>query len=196
MGSPFARIAQGQVVRSKNFQEPRVLREYSLMILFRCVMSVALLGVVGCGGDGESSVTLVPVKGTISLNGKPMENAAIAFVPDPSNKDQTPGGDTTGPMGNYMARFRSRSGLAPGKYKVTVTPGVASSAGSGVGSDAFKDDPFMGAEATRAGSGSKPAVKKLEIKAEFEAVVEPGGSVVDKDVKATAAATASIAEKK
>lgn len=156
----------------------------------RRAVTLVSIGAFGCGGDPDSKVALVPVKGTVTLNGKPMANASVSFIPDGNNKNSTAGGDTTGPEGNYMARYRGRSGLAPGKYKVTIAPGVSSGSSSDV-SDAFKDDPFMAAEGARAAAASRPAAKKLEIKGEFDAEVEAAGSTLDFDVKASSAASAA-----
>lgn len=88
--------------------------------LRRASLLAALLGltIVGCGEEGPN---LVPVKGTVMMNGKPFAEADLTFVPDPSNKDVTPGSDKTGPEGTYTARFNSRFGLAPGKYKVLIS---------------------------------------------------------------------------
>ena len=160
------------------------------MTWIRYAASVALVGVIGCNGDPDSAIALVPVKGTITLNGKPMANAAISFVPDAGNKASTAGGDTTGPEGNYMARYRNRSGLAPGKYKVLITPGTPSGSSANV-SEAFKDDPFMAGDAARAASAQKPAAKALEVKGEFDAEVTAAGDPLDFDVKATSAAAAA-----
>jgi hypothetical protein len=157
-----------------------------------------LVGLAGCGGDPDAAVTLVSVKGVITLNGKPMANAVVQFVPDPGNKTGTAGGDTTGPEGNYMARYRGRSGLAPGKYKVSISPGTPSNV-SGVptgASDAFKDDPFMASEASRAAAAAKPAAKNLEVKGEFDAEVSEQGSTLDFDVKASSAAASGSPAKK
>jgi hypothetical protein len=77
--------------------------------------------VAGCGGNEEDRVALVPVSGTLTLDGKPLEGVIISFVPDASNaKPQTDGGDLTGPGGTFEAKYRNRNGLAPGKYTVTV----------------------------------------------------------------------------
>src|SRR5690242_4673814 len=96
---------------------PRERPMDSLKTTSRLAPIAALLLIAGCG-DEDSAISLVPVKGTITLNGQPLGDAQIAFLPDPSNKDQTPGGDVSGPAGTFLARFKSRSGLAPGKYKV------------------------------------------------------------------------------
>ncbi|WP_435010923.1 carboxypeptidase-like regulatory domain-containing protein [Tundrisphaera lichenicola] len=162
------------------------------MISIRCAASLALLGVIGCGGDPYDSVALVPVKGTVTLNGKPMSNAQVSFIPVDTNAVGTPGGDTTGPEGNYMARFRNRAGLAPGKYKVTIAPGIAPASDDENIAEAFKDDPFMAGEATRAASASKPSSKKMEIRGEFDAEVTDPASILDFDVKATSAAANNL----
>lgn len=81
-------------------------------------LSASALSHAGCGEPGPR---LVPVYGTVILNDKPLAGAEIAFVPDPSNKDVTPGGDKSGPDGKYQATFNGRTGIAPGKYKVLIS---------------------------------------------------------------------------
>jgi len=89
------------------------------------------LGVValapGCGGD----VKLVSASGVVTLDGEPLEGATVAFIPVAGNAVSTAGSDMTGPKGNFQMTFNGRSGLAPGKYKVTVskTEDVASKNG-------------------------------------------------------------------
>jgi hypothetical protein len=89
-----------------------VIRRLALMIL----VSFVSIG-SGCG-DG---VTLVPVSGTVTLDGKPLEGATLSFVPLPGNPVTTSGTDVTGPTGNFQMTFNGRAGLAPGKYKVMVS---------------------------------------------------------------------------
>ncbi len=163
------------------------------MTWIRRAGSLAILGVIGCNSDPDGAIKLVPVSGVITINGKPMANAAVSFIPDVSNTSSTAGGDTTGPDGNYMAQYRGRTGLAPGKYKVTVTPGVASADSSANVSEAFKNDPFMAGEAARSAAASKPVAKAKEIKGEFEAEVSNSASTLDFDVKSTESAAASHA---
>ncbi|WP_165068149.1 carboxypeptidase-like regulatory domain-containing protein [Paludisphaera rhizosphaerae] len=145
-----------------------------------------LIMTVGCG-DEDSSISLAPVKGKITMNGEALANAQIAFVPDPSNKDQTPGGDVTGPAGTYLARFKTRSGLAPGKYKVSISPpeDTGDLKIDAALQEDFKDDPFMlgemkkGLAATGKARGKRPPQPKVE----FDAEVEADGSTIDHDVK-------------
>jgi hypothetical protein len=72
----------------------------------------------GCGGDG---VKLVPVAGTVTLDGKPLEGATLSFVPAAGSTVSTSGTDITGPEGNFQMTFKGRSGLAPGKYTVLIS---------------------------------------------------------------------------
>ena len=158
----------------------------------RWVRTVALLsmaGVIGCGGSDEDYIKLVRVTGKITKNGKPMPNADVSFVPEAGNKDSTPGVDKTGPEGNYLVKFKGRSGVAPGKYKVFVSPAVEVG-GEGQG-ERFKDDPMMFKimqEAQGAAKKGGGAAKKAGEKSEFDAEVpnEPGGTVeLDFDVKSS-----------
>ncbi|MDG3005341.1 carboxypeptidase regulatory-like domain-containing protein [Paludisphaera mucosa] len=155
----------------------------------RRLAPIAILMLTAGCGHPDDAVALVPVKGTITRNGEPLANASVSFMPDPGNPDQTPGGDASGPAGTYLARYKSRSGLAPGKYKVIVTPGL-DAAGVLVDSnvqEAFKDDPIMLGEMQRSAASSSKAGRKAkkaaEFKAEFEAEVASDGATLDFDVK-------------
>ena len=149
----------------------------------RTAAPLVLVALAGCG-DEDERVRLVPVSGTITLNGKPMADATVTFLPDKANKDSTPGADTTGPDGNYKLRFKSRSGVAPGKYKVSVTPSPA--AATGPVPDALKDDPVMARLAAE--PRAAPERKAAGTKTEFDAEVSPAGDVLDFDVKTKAVA--------
>src|SRR5262245_26411703 len=87
----------------------------------RLVAALALagLGLAGCGSEADR-VTLVPVSGTITQGGKPLAGAALSFIPEPGNKDNTPGNAASDEAGHYEAMWLSRTGLAPGSYKVMI----------------------------------------------------------------------------
>src|SRR5438105_558805 len=120
------------------------------------VLFVGSFSLVACGsGDETRSFKLVPVSGTVTLNGKPLAGATVVFAPEAANKPSTPGSDTTGPEGNYKLMYRNRSGVAPGKYKVTVAMPLKT---SGVVNESFKDDPYMAQLA--AGGAAAPDKKK------------------------------------
>jgi hypothetical protein len=147
---------------------------------------LALAGLSGCGSE-ESRYKLVTVTGTVTLNGKPLGDAKVNFAPLEGNEYPTPGVDSTGPGGNYKLMFKGRSGIAAGKYKVTITPPDPSAAGSVP--EAFKDDPAMFGfgEDARQQAASKNK-KKVEAgnKSEFEAEVPEEGAILDFDVKSAA----------
>jgi hypothetical protein len=140
------------------------------------IAPLALAGLAGCG----PGVKLVPVSGTITRDGKPMADASVTFLPDPGNKDNTPGVAATGPDGGYRLKWQDRRGVAPGKYKVTVTPPLAVPGGAKVPDD-LKDDPYMAQLAI--GTGAPGAKKAAEVKGEFEAEVGDGGGAFNFDVK-------------
>ena len=152
----------------------------------RWIGPLALVGLVqvGCGSE-ESRYKLVPVTGTVTLNGKPIGDAMVSFSPDDGNERNTPGVDLTGPNGNYKLMFKGRSGVTPGKYKVTITLPDPSAAGNVP--DAFKDDPAMAGFAREA--RQQAAKKKVEAgtKNEYEREVPDGGAELDFDVKSSSA---------
>jgi len=145
------------------------------------IATLVSLVLVGCGsGDETSRIKLVPVSGTVSFNGKPLGEALVSFVPDESNEKSTPGGDSTGPSGNYKAMYRGRSGLAPGKYKIVVSktvlpPGMTPSG---------DDDPYM-RQLSMQSAGTKDAPTKIE--GTFEGDVPNEGGILDFEVKETPA---------
>lgn len=148
------------------------------------ILVVISSGLFGCGsGDETDRYKLVPVSGTVTHNGKPLEGATLTFTPDPTNPQPTPGGDVTGPMGNYKAMYRGRSGLAPGKYRVLVSKTVLP---PGMKPSAEGEDDYMNQVAAEsvASSGGRGPNAVMEIQENVEREVAPEGGVVDIDVKA------------
>jgi hypothetical protein len=155
------------------------------------ILPALLLTGSGCG---ESGPTLVPVNGTVTLNGKPLEGAEIAFIPDPGNKAGLPALDVTGPEGNYKAMSLNRSGVVPGKYKVIITK-MPTASKSDAASTVHRDDPFMAqignetAAAAAKGAGVRKKDVVLEkIEQKYDAEVEARKNTLDFDVKASAKA--------
>lgn len=155
----------------------------------RWVRTVAILtmtGLVGCGSE-DDNIKLVRVTGTVTQNGKPMANADVSFVPQTGNKNSTPGVDQTGPEGTYSVKYKGRSGVAPGKYKVAITPAFELPEAA----KKFEGDPMMykmmlEAQGKKAGTAAK---KTQGAKSEFDAEVPEGVSAtLDFDVKTTSGA--------
>lgn len=81
----------------------------------RLLCLLALLLSCGCGGSRTS-----PVKGVVLLDGQPLANASVQFVPDGTGRDATA---TTNDQGEFvMSTFDPRDGVAPGIYKVVISP--------------------------------------------------------------------------
>lgn len=90
-----------------------------------CVVAVACFSVLGCS-HGEELPELVPVSGKITIDGKPLANASIVFMPaDPKEEEglekvNRPHG-TTNEAGEYELEWNENAaGAPPGQYKVIV----------------------------------------------------------------------------
>ena len=89
----------------------------------RCIFSLTLLLIFlpGCG----NRIPVTPVTGTITLNGAPVENAMVTFIPDSSGTVATA---TTDKTGKYVLKTylgdKTALGAFPGGYKVTVVKRV------------------------------------------------------------------------
>lgn len=146
-------------------------------------------------GCGEGGVSVVPVSGTITLNGQPLEGATVFFTPAADNPTGTPGTDTTGPEGNYKLQYSGRFGVAPGKYKVLVSKEYNSLLAEANG-DLAEDDlemlrvmaePSPGDPEPRQAGGVSEA-KIVEAKETFDREVLTGEeNIFEFDLKASAA---------
>lgn len=93
-----------------------------------CMASVVLaLLLAGCGGD---SYQIAPVSGRITLDSKPLANAAVIFVPAAGAevKNRSPSSiGTTDADGRYSLVLDNESemtGAVLGKHKVKITIGA------------------------------------------------------------------------
>jgi hypothetical protein len=69
----------------------------------------------GCGGSGT-----VPVKGTLTFDGKPLAGAFVTLIPDgPGGREAHGSTDAGGVF--HLSTFSPKDGALPGAYKVTVT---------------------------------------------------------------------------
>jgi hypothetical protein len=99
----------------------------------RVLVGLFLAVVVWLPGCGKSdNVKLVPVSGTVTLDGQPVADAAVSFLPQAS---QSPGaGATTDASGHYELTTASvqRAGACAGKYNVIVMKISETQGGSNV----------------------------------------------------------------
>lgn len=99
--------------------------------MMRCsvwgMCSGLLLVLAGCSG---SSGARVPVNGEVRLDGKPLPDVTVTFIPE-KGTDGLGGFGKTGSDGRFVIADskQGRPGLAPGKYKVIVNKGVLKNMG-------------------------------------------------------------------
>lgn len=74
-----------------------------------------LLNLVGCNTSGLS-----PVEGVLKLDGVPLANASIQFIPQGTGRDATAGTNANGEF--VMSTNQPRDGVMAGTYKVVITP--------------------------------------------------------------------------
>ncbi len=76
---------------------------------------VTLLGtVLGCGGGLE----LAPASGKVTLDGQPLADAAVTFVPVEGGPVAS---GVTDEQGNFSVNTTNKPGAVPGEHHVTVT---------------------------------------------------------------------------
>ena len=92
------------------------------MHLSRAVASVLIAlcaTAIGCGG-GADLPPIYPVKGKITLQGSPLSNYIVSFVPD---KGDIGGSGNLGSDGSYsLSTVDGRPGCTLGKFKVVLRP--------------------------------------------------------------------------
>jgi hypothetical protein len=84
---------------------------------------LATLLIVGCQKQAPEP-TLVPVKGKVTVKGKPLTRATIVFHPDAekgnTSKLEPRAEITPDNAGNYELESNDKTGAPPGWYRVTV----------------------------------------------------------------------------
>ncbi|NUQ66407.1 MAG: carboxypeptidase regulatory-like domain-containing protein [Pirellulales bacterium] len=88
----------------------------------REIFLVLLLVVGGCGGpDAPATSGQVPFSGTVTLDGEPVENAQVKFIP--LSGESEPAVATTDASGKYELKsgHAGAAGAKPGEYKVVIS---------------------------------------------------------------------------
>lgn len=81
-----------------------------------------LLVVAGCGpGVDPKAPKLQPVKGTITLDGKPLANADIIFIPTAGGVESS---GHSNAEGQYELSIRNQSGAVAGNHRVAISKRV------------------------------------------------------------------------
>lgn len=95
-----------------------------MKVCYQLVLLISGIGTLaGCGtasASPKSESPLAPVKGTVSLDGKPLEGATMIFAPQASKMGDGAIG-VTDASGNYEATAGGATGAPIGSYKVTIS---------------------------------------------------------------------------
>ena len=87
----------------------------------RVILGFAVMLCLGCNGkkaeEGPDFSKLLPVRGTVALNGKPLVGAVVTFLP----KSWGAAVGETDANGQYSLEYGARPGVPPGPYKVSVS---------------------------------------------------------------------------
>ena len=96
-------------------------------------LTVAPLAMTGCGGGGGSDLDTQYVEGVVTLDGKPVPDATVTFVPVTAGQGASATGytDANGvykltavAVGETSASGEAEAGTLPGEYLVGVTKSV------------------------------------------------------------------------
>ena len=144
--------------------------KFVVLVTFGFLLAV----VVGCGGGGgESGPELVPVTGTVTLDGSAASGVTVTFMPTGS----TLGGicyGVTDASGKYELMVdEDNKGAAVGEYKVTCTKWVLPDGSPFVGEEGGMSP--MEAEAKEA----MPQKYADETTTELKGTVPAGGGTID-----------------
>lgn len=93
-----------------------------MLLAKKIIVPLLALTVLTSFGCGSGKIKTIPVTGTITLDGSPLADAMVAFVPD-SETEGTQASGRTDSSGKYTIKpvtAEADPGTTAGKYKVTV----------------------------------------------------------------------------
>ncbi len=138
-----------------------------------CFLTLLLCG---CGGRDPSLPDLVPVTGTVTIDGKPATNTTLQFIPTGSAASTSSGGATDA-TGKYQLRTAHNGDGAPvGDYRVVISK-LKRKDGSDFPLDSPEGPMDAGADESLPPQYSDPAKTTLTAK------VSPGGGTIDFPLK-------------
>lgn len=126
----------------------RALYKTSFLVMY----FMSFVFIVGCAGSGEPLPELAEVTGTVTLDGKPLENISVIFQPEMA--DQASSRGTTNAEGKFSLMYNQDvSGAVPGKHKVRFA--VMDADSTGLLPDKYtRNDSGETADVTQAGSNN------------------------------------------
>lgn len=87
---------------------------------------ISIFFMVGCGGDSSGPIEgLVPVSGTLLVDGKPLDDVVVNFIPLESKESTSNRGGSgiTDATGAFSVTYlgQDQPGLLPGKYSLSYS---------------------------------------------------------------------------
>lgn len=83
-----------------------------------CVTTLVTSVLIGCGSEVKGP-DVVPLSGTVKVDGQPVAGARISFIPSDPKTNAVSG--LTKEDGQYEVYYGSRSGAPAGDYKVAIS---------------------------------------------------------------------------
>jgi len=83
--------------------------------------AISLLCLSGCGEEANIPDDMVPVTGTVTLDGKPLAGATVSFVPDGVTKGAGSYGVTSADGKYELQGTQGGAGAAVGYYRVMIS---------------------------------------------------------------------------
>ena len=93
-------------------------------LLRRPMRLVGLTVLLGAAAGCDGRRTPVPVSGTVTLDGKPVEGAIVSFHLLGDDKEGRPATGQTDKTGTFHLKTGNEDGARPGEYKVVVVKNV------------------------------------------------------------------------
>lgn len=151
------------------------------LLLEAACLTIALGPLFGCGRRPPPAT----VEGTLRLNGKPLDNCLVSFLPEPGQEAKGPHSTgVTDRVGAYRLRFdNQQEGAAVGRHRVTVqdlsaSSGVVRRDHGTVDADVKEDSPPLPARRSRV-PPSYLSLKDTPLRKEVKA----GPQVIDLDLR-------------
>lgn len=91
---------------------------YPAVSVAQCLLIVSMLG---CGGNARDQLPLVPVHGAVTLDGKPLGNTMVTFVPAGNTKGQGASGVSDAEGKYELAVSAKQKGTPVGEYRVVAS---------------------------------------------------------------------------
>jgi hypothetical protein len=84
-------------------------------------LALISVSVAGCNSASGTNWDVVPVSGTVTLDGQPLADAQVSLIPE-TRQDGYPGAAAkTDSAGKFTLISGNQQGAMPGKYKVIVS---------------------------------------------------------------------------